>query len=70
MGHKVKDLIDSNTMQWDREKIFDLFSHKTRLEIMSIPLQQNTAGRDVLVWKENQSQLFSVKNLPIASLLG
>ena len=30
MGLKVKDLIDSNTMQWDREKIFDLFAHKTR----------------------------------------
>lgn len=70
MGHKVKDLIDSNTMQWDRKKIFDLFAHKTRMEIMSIPLQQNTAGRDVLVWKENQSQSFSVKNLPITSLLG
>ena len=40
MGHKVKDLIDSNTMQWDREKIFDLFAHKTRMEIMSIPLQK------------------------------
>ena len=29
---------------------------------MSIPLQQNTAGRDVLVWKENRSQSFSVKS--------
>ena len=62
MGLKVKDLIDSNTMQWDREKIFYLFAHKTRMEIMSIPLQQNTAGRDVLVWTKNQSQSFSVKS--------
>ena len=29
IGLKVKDLIDSNTMQWDREKIFYLFVHKT-----------------------------------------
>lgn len=62
MGLKVKDLIDSYTMQWDREKIFDLFAHKTRKEIMPIPLQQNTAGLDVLVWKENQSQSFSMKS--------
>lgn len=55
MGLKVKVLIDSNIMQWDREKIFDIFAHKTRMEIMSISLQQNTMGRDVLVWKENQS---------------
>lgn len=62
MGLKVKVLIDSNIMQWDREKIFDIFAHKTRMEIMSISLQQNTMGRDVLVWKENQSQSFSVKS--------
>ena len=29
IGLKVKDLIDNNTMQWDREKIFYLFVHKT-----------------------------------------
>ncbi|XP_075674872.1 putative mitochondrial protein AtMg00310 [Castanea sativa] len=42
-GLMVKDLIDSNTMQWDREKIFDLFAHRRRMEILSIPLQQNIA---------------------------
>ena len=62
IGLKVKDLIDSNTMQWDREKIFDLFAHKTQMEIMSIPLQQNTVGPYVLTWKETQSQSFSVKS--------
>ena len=54
--------MESNTMQWDREKIFDLFAHRTRMEIMSIPLQQNTATRDVLIWKESKSQSFSVKS--------
>ena len=34
----VSDLIDSATMQWDREKIFDLFAHPTRMEILAIPL--------------------------------
>ena len=61
-GLMVKDLMESNTMQWDSEKIFDLFAHRTRMEIMSIPLQQNTAARDVLIWKENRSQSFSVKS--------
>ena len=65
MGLKVKDLIDRNTMQWDRENIFYLLAHKTRMEIMSIPLQQNIAGRDVLIWIENQSQSFLVKSVAI-----
>lgn len=51
---KVKDLIDSDMGQWDREKIFDLFAHRTLMEIMSMPLQR-TNTRDVLIWKENKS---------------
>lgn len=61
-GLVVKDLMDINTMQWDREKIFDLFAHRTRMEIVSIPLQQNITTRDVLIWKENKSQSFSMKS--------
>ena len=57
---KVKDLIDSDTGQWDREKIFDLFAHRTHMEIMSMLLQR-TNTRDVLIWKENKSQSFTVK---------
>ena len=34
----VSDLIDATTMQWDRKKIFDLFAHQTRMEILAIPL--------------------------------
>ena len=55
----VKDLIDSTTRQWDREKIFDLFTHKTR--ILQFPLTQ-LYSRDRPVWKENRSQKFSVKS--------
>ena len=51
---KVKDLIDSDIRQWDREKIFDLFAHRTSMEIMSMPLPR-TNTRDVLIWKENKS---------------
>ena len=59
----VKDLIDVHTFQWDREKIHDLFvfAHRTRMEILSIPLQSNPT-RDVLVWKENKYHSFSVKS--------
>ena len=56
----MKDLIDSDTGQWDREKIFDLFVYRTHMEIMSIPLRQTTT-QDVLIWKENKSQSFMVK---------
>lgn len=56
----VKDLIDATTLQWDRDKVFNLFAHRTRLEILSISLQDNP-NRDVLMWKENNSQTFLVK---------
>ena len=55
---KVKDLIDSDIRQWDREKIFDLFAHRTSMEIMSMPLPR-TNTRDVLIWKENKSIIHS-----------
>ena len=58
---KVKDLIDSDIRQWDREKIFDLLAHRTSMEIMSMPLPR-TNTRDVLIWKENKSQSFTVKS--------
>uniref|UniRef100_A0A7N2MB57 Uncharacterized protein n=1 Tax=Quercus lobata TaxID=97700 RepID=A0A7N2MB57_QUELO len=38
-GLMVKDLIDGHKKQWDRERIFDLFAHRTRKEILEIPLQ-------------------------------
>ena len=57
----VNELIDRATMQWDREKIFDLFTYRTRMDILSIPLGNNSAC-DVLVWKENKSQTFTLKS--------
>ena len=55
----VKDLIDSTTRPWDREKIFDQFAHKTR--ILQLPLTW-LYSQDRPVWKENRSQKFSVKS--------
>lgn len=45
----VRELIDSTTKQWDWEKIFDLFDLSGRYT------------RDVLMWKEIRSHVFSVK---------
>ena len=49
----VSELIDENHRQWNREKLFDLFAYRTRMEIMAIPLARG-AGRDKLIWKENK----------------
>ena len=57
----VSDLIDSTTMQRDREKIFVLFVYQTRKEILAIPLSM-TASQDKLIWKENSAKLFTVKS--------
>ena len=57
----IRDLIKSDTMQQDKEKIFDLFAYKTRMEILAIPLPRRYL-HDVLIWKENKSQVFSVKS--------
>ena len=57
----VSDLTDSTTMQWDQEKIFDLFVYQTRKEILAIPLSM-TASQDKLIWKENSAKLFTVKS--------
>lgn len=65
----VKELIDSVSGQCNRETFFDLFAHKTRMEILQIPLS-SVSVRDKLVWKENQSQTFTVKSaFQIAQLL-
>ena len=55
----VKDLIDSTTRPWDREKIFDQFAHKTR--ILQLPLTR-LYSQDRPVSKENRPQKFSVKS--------
>ena len=58
----VKDLIDGHTKQMDREKIFDLFAHRTRMEILATALPQD-GSQDTLIWKETKSWAFSVKSV-------
>lgn len=57
----VKDLIDGHTKEWDREKVFDLFAHRTRMEILATALPQD-GSRDTLIWKETKSGAFLVKS--------
>ena len=58
----VKDLIDGHTKQWDTEKIFELFAHRTRMEILATALPQD-GSQDTLIWKETKSWAFSVKSV-------
>lgn len=57
----VRDLIDTSTMQWDREIFFDLFAHRTRMEILAIHLSR-TLDYDTLNWTENTNNVFIVKS--------
>lgn len=57
----VRDLIDTSTMQWDRENFFDLFAHRTRMEILAIHLSR-TLDYDTLNWTENTNNVFIVKS--------
>ena len=38
----VRELMNTVTMQWDRQKIAELFAYRTRMEILAIPLQNTT----------------------------
>uniref|UniRef100_A0A7N2LMJ5 Uncharacterized protein n=1 Tax=Quercus lobata TaxID=97700 RepID=A0A7N2LMJ5_QUELO len=45
---RPNELIDNGTGQWDREKVFYLFAHRTRMEILQMPLSR-LSSRDVLL---------------------
>ena len=57
---RVCEPIHEDTRQWDRGKLFATFTHKTCEEILSLSLN-NLASRDVLVWKENTTNKFSLR---------
>ena len=46
--------------QWDRAKLAYWFERHTCDDILRIPLN-NLHGNDVLIWKENKAQRFTVK---------
>ena len=57
---KVRELVDVATSQWDRAKLAYWFERYTCDDILRIPLN-NQHGNDVLIWKENKAQRFTVK---------
>ena len=57
----VKDLVDPNNGQWDRERVFDLFTHRTQ-DGNPATACTDASSRDRLVWKENQPKLFNFKS--------
>ena len=59
---KVRELVDEDTKQWDRAKLVYWFEAHTCVDILSSTPLSNLYANDVLVWKENKSQTFSVKS--------
>ena len=58
---KVRELMDEVTGQWDKTKLAYWFERHTCADILSIRLN-NLHASDVLVWKENKPQSFTVKS--------
>lgn len=57
----VSNFIDTNTWQWDRAKVYEIFAPRTRKEILATPLRRSRM-RDALIWKENGRHEFTVKS--------
>ena len=60
LNMRVCDLINQDTKQWDRGKIYSTFAHQTQTKILVVPLN-NINSEDSLIWKENRAQRFIVK---------
>ena len=58
---KVIDLIDQDTWQWDRGKLFATYDRRTCESILALPLTHQNS-HDKLIWKENRSQRFTVRS--------
>lgn len=61
---KVRELADEDTKQQDKSKskLAYWFEPHIRVDILSIPLP-NLQSKDVLVWKENKSNIFTIKSM-------
>ena len=53
--------MDIDTGQWDRTKLSFWFERHTCEDILRVPLT-NTIARDMLIWKENKLNSFTVKS--------
>lgn len=57
---RVAKLIDKDTWQWVKIKVYEFFAPRTRSDILAIPLCYNRP-KDKLIWKENNKHEFSMK---------
>lgn len=64
---KVKELVDEDTKQWDKNKLACWFEDHTIADILCVPVT-NLHANDVLEWKENKSQVFSIKSTYVVAL--
>nr|POE93161.1 hypothetical protein CFP56_40314 [Quercus suber] len=64
---KVRELVDEDTRQWDRAMIAYWYEPYTCVDILRTPLT-NLQTNDVLIWKENKSNVFSVKSMYLVAL--
>lgn len=58
---KVSNLFKSNSREWDKDLISDIFSVEDANRILRIPLSQ-TAMEDFWMWLEDNSGIYSVKS--------
>lgn len=62
MQNKIVDiLIDPNNRRWKYELVRNTFQENDEAHILHIPLTQSTQD-DMLVWREESSGMFSVRN--------
>lgn len=61
MDMRVYDLLDEDTRQWDRGKIFVTFDHWTCEAILALPLKSPKFTGQKLIWEENGAQKFLVR---------
>ena len=53
-------MINQDTRQWDRGKLFTTFDQRTSAEILALALN-HLNSQDTLIWKENKAHEFSVR---------
>ena len=60
MNMTVHDLMNEESKQWDRRKLFATFDRHTFETILTMPLNHQTT-QDRLVWMENKAHTFMVR---------
>ena len=63
----VHDLINEESKQWDRGKLFSTFDRHTCETILTMPLNHQTT-QEKLVWMENKAHAFTIRTTYQVSL--